>query len=143
MKRLFSFFVLLTLLLFSLPGCKEASDMEVFIDKLEAAGWNVSKTYSSEQELENISAVFNTEIGFTEGDFRVKIVGGTILTQGGDASADCRLYEFENEQQAKKYTELYLSDRTETSSRKIARGGALVIITDSDAAAALLELSFS
>lgn len=141
MKKFLRLVLALTVICLAVAGCANSFDWERNVAKLEAQGLTVERNYA-EGELEDATALANSEICFMGGDFQVEVMRYTSMIQKGDFSHNCQFFEFATEEQAMKYAELYLSARQKDSQWKVAQRDCVVVVTNLAIAQELTGLKF-
>ena len=141
MKRIISIITLVSLLALLLTGCGKIK-VDKSVEALKAKGMRDAATYTTDEDLEFASELYNYEIEYWNGDFTVQIDGYTSLVADLDFTKKAEFRTFSSKREAKAYTELYLENRDEYSDSKIARKGRVVVITNLDLVIKTLDVDF-
>ena len=141
MKRIISIITLISILAVLLTGCGKIN-VDKSVKALKAKGMRDAATYTTDEDLEFASELYNYEIEYWNGDFTVQIDGYTSLVADLDFTKKAEFITFSSKREAKAYTELYLENRDEYSDSKIARKGRVVVITNLDLVIKTLDVDF-
>ena len=141
MKRIISIITLISILALLLTGCGKIN-VDKSVKALKAKGMRDAATYTTDEDLEFASELYNYEIEYWNGDFTVQIDGYTSLVADLDFSKKAEFITFSSKREAKAYTELYLENRDEYSDSKIARKGCVVVITNLNLVVETLGVEF-
>ena len=141
MKRIISIITLVSLLALLLTGCGKIN-VDKSVKALKAKGMRDAATYTTDEDLEFASELYNYEIEYWNGDFTVQIDGYTSLVADLDFTKKAEFITFSSKREAKAYTELYLENRDEYIDSKIARKGRVVVITNLDLVIETLGVEF-
>ena len=142
MKKYLSLALVLLLVLSMLSGCKEAFDMDKSIRKLQQNGLVISQEYKTDFQLKQASALFNAEIKFYGGNFKIEVKYAITLESPKEPGSNCQFIELISEQQAEQYAEHYVKVRRNGNEYRVAQSGAVVIITNLDIATEIIPLEF-
>ena len=141
MKRIISIITLISILALLLTGCGKIN-VDKSVKALKAKGMRDAATYTTDEDLEFASELYNYEIEYWNGDFTVQIDGYTSLVADLDFTKKAEFITFSSKSEAKEYTELYLENRDEYSDSKIARKGCVVVITNLNLVVETLGVEF-
>ena len=141
MKRIIALITLVSMLTLSLVGCGRL-DVEDSVKALKAKGMRDAAAYTTDEDLEFATELYNYEIEYWNGDFTVRIDGYTSLVADLDFTKKVEFITFSSRKEAKAYTELYLENRDEYSDSKIAQKGRVVVITNLDLVTKTLDVEF-
>ena len=141
MKRIISIITLISILALLLTGCGKIN-VDKSVKALKAKGMRDAATYTTDEDLEFASELYNYEIEYWNGDFTVQIDGYTSLVADLDFTKKAEFITFSSKREAKAYTELYLENRDEYSDLKIARKGRVIVITNLDLVIKTLGVDF-
>ena len=141
MKKLISIITLISLLAVLLTGCGKIK-VDKSVEALKAKGMRDAATYTTDEDLEFATELYNYEIEYWDGDFTVRIDGYTSLVADLDFTKKVEFITFSSRKEAKAYTELYLGNRDEYSDSKIAQKGRVVVITNLDLVIKTLDVEF-
>ena len=141
MKRIIALITLVTMLALALVGCGKL-DVEDSVKQLKAKGMREGATYKSEEDLELADELFNAEIERMGGDFTVRVEGYTSLVADLDFTNTVEFITFSSKREAEAYAELCIKSRDKYSDTKIAKSGAVVVITSLDFVIELLDVEF-
>ncbi len=125
----------------SFAGCGMKINTEKTVKKLERKGFEVTRVYETEDELNYITSLTNM-VSSALGGPKVKIVYQVELAHKDDAKITCQIIEFATEDQCKEYYGFFVCDKTVASSVKAARVGTVMITTNSEVAQKVLKLNF-
>ena len=141
MKRIISLITLISILAVLLTGCGKIN-VDKSVKALKVKGMRDAATYTTDEDLEFASELYNYEIEYWNGDFTVQIDGYTSLVADLDFTKKAEFITFSSKREAKAYTELYLENRDEYSDLKIARKGRVIVITNLDLVIKTLGVDF-
>ena len=141
MKRIISIITLISILAVLLTGCGKIN-VDKSVKALKAKGMRDGATYTTDEDLEFATELYNYEIEYWNGDFTVQIDGYTSLVADLDFTKKAEFITFSSKREAKAYTELYLENRDEYSDSKIARKGRVIVVTNLDLVIETLGVEF-
>ena len=112
------------------------------VTELVGEGFVIMQNLSKPGELGTTTGAFNTDVLYNGGDFEVEVTRYTHLIKGSDYSRNCQLIKFATVGQAKSYASLYVETRAALNNFKVARSGAVVVLTNVDEAMEIVGLDF-
>ena len=134
MKRIISFLMLLAALL-SVASCGRKISFDSDMDKVEKIGFNLVKSSQTEKDLSEATESFNSEIRFEGGKFEVEIIYYANFNKTvEDDYFSCQFIEFDSEEQAENYFNLYVESRLESGEYKLKIYENKIILTNSSEA---------
>ena len=107
MKRIISIITLISILAVLLTGCGKIN-VDKSVKALKAKGMRDAAAYTTDEDLEFATELYNYEIEYWNGDFTVRIDGYTSLVADLDFTKKVEFITFSSRKEAKAYTELYL-----------------------------------
>lgn len=135
------FFVVLVAVCLFLTGCSSSFSWDKSVAKLEDAGYEVTRNYTTAEDLNKITKELNSEIKMNDKDFVVEVIKYMSLDKEKDG---CLFLQFKEDDQAKKYYDLRIEIRNqfENSKLKFALYDDTVLIADAGETVNLLNLKF-
>ena len=98
---------------------------------------------SNEEDLKKNSDAINADIKIMVGDFSVELDNAIALNKEvNDDYYNCMFLDFKNDEQAKRYYDLYIDTRSNENQYKLALVKDIVVLTNSQEAIDSLSLEF-
>ena len=144
MKKIILSIILIVTMCLALVACaEEPVTKEDWIDTLvNDKGLVVTENSTEGEALEYANARLNMDISMFQGNFKVETVSYTVLTKGGDTEKACKIIEFATEDDAIKYSGLFMNKRSANSGWYVAKDGKIVVITNLSEATEVINLIF-
>ena len=134
MKKLIIFITIISIMALTFAGCVAKIDVDSTVKKLERRGLTVSQKIESDEELAEMTAVFNTEIALMGGDFKVEVKKYVALIEGDDYGKNCQIVTFATSEQAESYASLsieyYKAQFGENNEWKVALSDGTVVTSN-------------
>ena len=141
MKKLLSLVAVLTAFSILLAGCAGRFDMDKAAEKLKEQGLKENVSCENAADLDRITSAINSDIEYMGGDFAVEITAYENWIMGDDLTQSCALMTFASKEQATDYAALAL-DYYRDGDYRVAQSGRVVVVTNLDAVADVIDLEF-
>ena len=137
------FLTIIVVLCLFLTGCSKSFDWDKSVEKIESIGFVVFNSSSNEEDLKKNNDAINADIKIMGGDFSVELDNAIALNKEvNDDYYNCMFLDFKNDEQAKRYYDLYIDTRSNENQYKLALVKDIVVLTNSQEAIDSLSLEF-
>ena len=137
------FLTVIVVLCLFLSGCSKSFDWDKSVEKIESIGFVVFNSSSNEEDLKKNNDAINADIKIMGGDFSVELDNAIALNKTvNNDYYNCMFLDFKNDEQAKRYYDLYIDTRSNENQYKLALVKDIVVLTNSQEAIDSLSLEF-
>ena len=137
------FLTIIVVLCLFLIGCSKSFDWDKSVEKIESIGFVVFNSSSNEEDLKKNNDAINADIKIMGGDFSVELDNAIALNKEvNDDYYNCMFLDFKNDEQAKRYYDLYIDTRSNENQYKLVLVKDIVVLTNSQEAIDSLSLEF-
>ena len=137
------FLTIIVVLCLFLTGCSKSFDWDKSVEKIESIGFVVFNSSSNEEDLKKNNDAINADIKIMGGDFSVELDNAIALNKTvNNDYYNCMFLDFKNDEQAKRYYDLYIDTRSNENQYKLALVKDIVVLTNSQEAIDSLSLEF-
>lgn len=137
------FIAIIVALCLFLTGCSKSFDWDKNVEKIENLGFVVFNSSTNEDDLNRNNDSVNADIKLMGGDFSVELENAIALNKEVDDNYyNCMFFDFNNDEQAKSYYDLYLDSRSNENQYKLSLIKDIVVLTNSQEVIDTLGLQF-